>query len=428
MIRDLLRFRGKLVRVGTPALVSRGSMALWGIFTILIVRALPPEAYAAYAVARSLQLFGMLLGGGFVMQAVTKFIAEADTDREKRYTNAAIVLTFGVAVPFAAGVVAMTGPLQAFYSDLDLRGIPWAIALVILTNATANLPHSILMARHRLVRMMIADVASVVVRVGVVGYFLLTGSLSSPLQIFSAMILGALASTVLGAAFAWRHIEPALGFERRQLVQLFGFGVVTLGSGLASRIYARTDILLLGKMAAESEVSGYSACRTLTSMATTISEAAKMVMLPLLSRMWAAGRRSEIMQRIRGAILIVSLIQLPLVLAFAVFPRSVLNYLYDGKYDAAAPVLLILGLLMVLRPFGGLFSCASAAVGKPSYALYSVVTSAAANLGLNLLLIPRYGAVGAALATAASVLAGGIAVMLLVMRKLRRPLKTGSGP
>lgn len=428
MIRDLLRFRGKLVRVGTPALVSKGSLALWGIFTILIVRALPPEAYAAYAVARSLQIFGMLLGGGFIMQAVTKFIAEGNTVRERRYTNAAIVLTFGIAIPFAAVVVAMDGPLRHFYSELDLHGIPWAIALVILTNATANLPHSILMARHKLVRMMIADVASVLVRIGVVSYFLLSGNLTSPLQVFGAMIAGALASTLIGAAFAWRHIEPALGFERKQLVQLFSFGIVTLGSGLASRIYSRTDILLLGKMAAESEVSGYSACRTLTSMATTISAAAKMVMLPLISRMWASGRRTEILQRIRGAILIVLLIQLPLVLAFTMFPRSVLNYLFEGKYDAAAPVLLILGLLMVLRPFGGLFSCAAAAVGKPSYALYSVVTSAAANLGLNLLLIPRYGAVGAALATAFSVVAGGAAVMILVVGKLRSEGKTESGP
>ena len=426
MIRDILQLRGKIFRLGLPALVSRGSLVLWGLFSILIVRALPKEAYAAYAVARSIQIFGLMLGGGFVMQAVTKFTAEGDTDREKRITNASIVLAMATAATVAAAIIALGGPLQSFYSDIDLRGIPWALALLVLSSATASLPHSILMARHRMVRMMVADVSSVLVRIAVVAYFLLSGRLTSPLQVFGAMIAGGVVATVIGMAFAWRHVEPALGFERQHLAKLFGFSVVTLGSGLAANIYARTDILLLGKLAGEEETSGYSACRTLTAMADMLLNAAKMVMLPLISRMWSSGRRSEVMRRVMGSILIVSLIQLPLVVAFALFPGRLLNLLFDGKYDAASPVLMILGLLMLAKPFGSMFACLTAAIGKPSFALYGVVTSAAVNVGLNLLLIPAYGALGAAVATAFSVVMGAAVIAVLAVRRMRLEINATS--
>ncbi|MFO7950650.1 MAG: flippase [Candidatus Fermentibacteraceae bacterium] len=420
MIREMLSFRGKMVRRGAPALVSRGSLALWGLFSILIVRALPTEAYAAYAVARSVQIFAMMLGGGFVMQAIVKHVAEGDTRRERRFTNAAIVLALGIAGLIGALLLSLGSTLQSFYSDIDLRGIPWAIALLVVTSASASLPHSILQAKQKMVRMMTADVSSVLVRIAVVGYFLLTESLTSPLQVFGAMILGNLISTAVGGVFAWPHIEPSLGFDRRELGKLFGFSVVTLGAGLASSIYARTDILLLGKLAPEREVSGYSACRTLTALADTLNNAAKLVVLPVISRMWTSGRRSGVLHRVMGAVMVVSLIQLPLVVGFVFFPRRILNFLFEGKYDAAAPVLMILGILMVFKPLGSMFGCMSAAVGKPSYALYSVIVSATVNVGLNIVLIPRYGAVGAAIATAFSVILGGAAVMVLSLRKLRR--------
>ncbi len=419
IVREMLQFRSKILRMGLPALVSRGSLAVWGIFSILIVRALPTDAYAAYAVARSIQIFAMMLGGGFVMQAVTKYVAEGDTDRERRFTNAAIALALGIAAIIGVLLVSLGNTLQSFYSDIDLRGIPWAIALLVLTSASASLPHSILRAKRKMVRMMAADVSSVVIRIGIVGYFLLTHSLTSPLQVFGAMILGSLAATILGGVFAWRHIDIALGFERKQLAKIFGFSVITLGAGLAANIYARTDILLLGKLAPEREVSGYSACRTLTALSDTLNNAAKLVVLPVISRMWTSGRRAEILQRVMGAMLVVFLIQLPLAVGFVFFPRPILHFLFEGKYDAAAPVLMILGALMVFKPLGSMFGCMSAAVGKPSYALYSVIVSACVNVGLNVVLIPAYGAVGAAIATAFSVILGGAAVATLSLRKLR---------
>ncbi|MBD3370660.1 oligosaccharide flippase family protein [Candidatus Fermentibacteria bacterium] len=420
MIEGILRLRGRILRAGVPSLVSRGAVVVWGLFSILIVRALPRDAYAAYSIARSIQFFGIMLGGGFVMQAITKFVAEGVTDREKRITNAGIVLSMGIAVLVAMVILALGGTLRSFYAQIDLRGIPWVIALLVITSTASTLPHSILAARYRMVRMMVADVSSVAVRIGIVSILLLRGSLTSPLQIFGAMICGNVVATIVGGLFARRHLSFRLRFRRRHLGMLFGFSVVTLGAGLANTVHARTDILLLGRLSGELQTSGYAACRTLTALVDNLNMAAKTIMLPLISRMWSQGRKGEIVPRVMGAILIISMIQIPVVAVFAGFPSGLLRALYGGKYDAAAPVLMILGLLSLAKPFGSMFACMSVAVGKPSYTLYVITASALVNVALNLMLIPPYGAVGAAIATTVSVVLGAAVIIVLSLRYLKR--------
>ena len=73
----------------------------------------------------------------------------------------------------------------------------------------------------------------------------------------------------------------------------------------------------------------------------------------------------------------------------------------------------------LIRPFGSLFSTAGTAMNRPQFSFWSVLVSAAVNVGLNILLIPRMGGIGAAVATAAAVISGAVAVVILTLRRFR---------
>ena len=134
MIGDILRFRRKMVRVGLPALVSRGMLVFWGFFTILIIRILPEETYAAYAIGRGIQIFAEMFGGNFIMNSIVKYFSEGEGDREKRLANAGMVLSMGVAVLVAAVLVFGGGQIRSFYSGTDLTGVPLALAVLVITS------------------------------------------------------------------------------------------------------------------------------------------------------------------------------------------------------------------------------------------------------------------------------------------------------
>ncbi|MCK4671412.1 MAG: oligosaccharide flippase family protein [Candidatus Aegiribacteria sp.] len=420
MFNEILRFKKQIVELGVPALVSRGTLVLWGLVAILIVRVLPEETFAAYALARSVQLFGVLFGGGFVLQAIIKFAAEGDTEREQKLANAGIVLASGMAIITALLLIFGGGLLQSFYSDIDIAGIPEVLALFVIVSTASQLPRSLLVAKHRMKEVMIADIASFAVRTGAVGWMILTGSLNSPLQIFGAMIVGNIVALLINVWLARDLVSPALGISPGSMRIIMGFAVVSLGTGLANFVYTRTDILVLGKLALPSEVAGYGACRTLTAFVMNLSIAANMILLPLVSRMWRQGNRDGIFRRVLSGILIIELIQLPVVILYTVFSEPLLHFLYQGKYNFAWPVLIVLGSLSVIRPFGSLFSVMSLGMGKPSYSMYSVMVSAGINLLLNFLLIPKYGGFGAAIATAAAVICGAFAVIIPTIRYWNR--------
>ncbi len=420
MIREILGFREKIVKIGLPALISNAVIVLWGFFSILIIRILPEETYAAYAIARSIQIFAVMFGGSFIMNSIVKHISEGDTDREKKISNAGILLSM-ITAGFVAIVLLFSGNLiQSFYSDIDLTGIPLVLAILVVTSTASTLPRNCLVARHKTLQIMYSDIASILVRIITICVFILTHSLNSPVQIFGAIIASNITSLLVCLYFARNDMDLSLGFEKEHVFMLFRFSLILLGAGLANSIYTKTDILILGKMASNAETAGYSACQTLTSLMVNINVASKIVMLPLLSRMWQSKEnRRNVIRRVMGAIILINLLQIPVVILFAGFPRQTLHLLYSGKYDGASAILMVLGLLALVRVFGSQFSNLSVAMGKPSYPLYSLIVSAFFNIALNIILIPDYGAFGAVIATVIAVTLGSASVVFLTTRYCR---------
>ena len=403
-----------------PALVSQGSLALWGIVSILVARHLPDDAYAVYAMARSIEMFAGLLGGGFVLQALLKLGSERPSDETSKAANTAILLTLFFAVAATALLFLFRNLLDGFYGNLDLSPVIPAIALVVLTGALAHIPRNLLLTRLGTRQVMYADLVSFSVRGGIVGWLIVSGALTGAVQVLLASALANVAAFIIGLWNARGLFDPGAGIGRKQLSRVARFALYSLGTSLAGFVYTRTDILMLGKLAPPEDVAAYGASRALTSMMVLVSAAANMVLLPAISREWSLGVRKGVIGRTMKALVMVQLVQLPIVVLLVSSPRWVIDAIYKGRYTDNWRILAILGGLAVIKPIGSLFSTTGAAVSKPQYSFWSVLVSACVNVLLNILLIPGMGGTGAALATAAAVLAGSAAVVVPTVRYCRR--------
>ncbi len=390
-------------------------MAVWGIFTIFIIRSIPEDAYAVYAVARSLEMFGALLGGGFVQQAILKLTSEGDTAREKQLANAGIILTLCFALFSAVLLIAGSGMIQSFYGSIDLKGIPLLLAGVVVTGSISGLPRLLLLAKHRTKDVMISDILQFIVKCGIIGALILSGTLKSAQQIFTVTIIANITAFFISFWLARNLLFLSEGTHRKRVTEVLGFAAITLGTSMANFIYSRTDILMLGKIA-PMDVAAYGASRSLSGIILVVTAAANMVLLPLISRMWNQGQRMLVNSRIWSTILIAEVLMLPVVAIYLIFPRQVLDFVYSGKYSDGWSIILVLGALSLVRPLGSFFSAAAAAVGKPKYSLFSVIISSIINIGLNIILIPKLGGFGAALATAAAVVFGTVWIVFVTSR------------
>jgi len=412
--------RSKALSLGFPALVSQGSLALWGVISILIARQLPDDAYAAYALARSIEMFAGLLGGGFVLQALLKLGSEKQSRQTSATANTAMLVTLVFSILVSCLVLLFGGSLNSFYPDIPLQGITPLIAVVVVTGSLAHIPRNLLLTRLSTAKVMQADLVSFLIRGGIVGWLIYTGTLTGAVQVLKATALANVGAFLINSWNVRRIFEPSAGINRAALNRVLGFAVFSLGTSFAGFIYTRTDILMLGKLAPPEDVAAYSASRALTSMVIMVSAAANMVLMPAISRDWTSGLRKSVMKRSIKAIGIVQLIQLPVVVALVVFPKQIIDLIYHGRYSENWPILAILGGLSLVRPFGSIFSTASAAMNKPQYSFWCILLSAGVNVTLNIILIPTMGGIGAAWATVAAVVSGAAAIVFLSIRHWRK--------
>ncbi|MBD3295570.1 oligosaccharide flippase family protein [Candidatus Fermentibacteria bacterium] len=411
----LLNARKNLLKIGFPALISRGTMAIWGILIIFIIRSLPSDMYAVFAVGKSLSMFGVLLGGGFFQMAILKLAAEGGGIREQQLANAGILLSLCFA--FGAGILIISGGdfIASFYEQLDISGIPFLIALVVITGIFNGLPRILLLTRHRTNKVMVTDLVHFAAKGGIIVFLLVSGRLRTAHQIFTATIISNLISFILNAWYARDLFHPTVGINLQRVKKVFSFALVFMGSSIAGIIYTSTDILMLGKLDPEG-VAPYGAARSLSGLVLVVTQAAKMIVIPYISRVWSQGNRQLVKPRIWSTILLAEILILPTTLLFILFPRPLLDIVFSGKYTDHWQILLILGALSVVRPFGSIFAAASSAVGKPQYSMYSVIISAIVNVTLNIWLIPKYGAIGAAIATSTAVVMGSSWIVYTSMK------------
>ena len=418
-LKYLIESRRTLVRIGLPALISRGTITIWGILTIFIIRSLPSSAYAIYSVAKSLEMFGVLLGGGFIQQAILKLASEGNGLREKQLANSGILMAFCFSFFSAFLLITGGGVIGSFYQPLDLSGIPVLLACIVVTGTLSGLPRLLLLTVHRTKDVMISDLAQFAVKSGIVVFLIVSNTLQTAHQIFTAMIISNIVSFLISSWFARDIFSPSAGISLKRIWEVMSFAAIFMGASLANFIYTRTDILMLGKIAPDN-VAAYSASRSLSGMILMVITAANMILLPHISRLWNQGRKNEIKPKILSTILLSEMIILPVVILYVFFPKQLLDFIYSGKYTESWNVLLVLGALSLVRPFGSFFATASSAIGKPKYSFYSVIISAIVNVGLNIFLIPRYGGFGASIATAAAVILGSTWMVITSNRYMNR--------
>jgi O-antigen/teichoic acid export membrane protein len=103
----------------------------------------------------------------------------------------------------------------------------------------------------------------------------------------------------------------------------------------------------------------------------------------------------------RGILLLFALI-LPGVLLVLMFSDSIILLLSTGQYLEAAPLIILLSLASLAKPWGRVLGMALDASGKPEINLHMLAISLIINVVGNAILIPIYGVIGAAFATSIS--------------------------
>lgn len=185
------------------------------------------------------------------------------------------------------------------------------------------------------------------------------------------------------------------------------------------------DVLLVGALAGARAAGVYAAASRAAIFGTLALEAVRVTIAPQISGLLARGQRRTAQDVYQTATWWLVATSWPLYLTLALFPALALSVFGPGFAEGAA-ALTVLSLGMLVNLGTGNNTTVLLMGGRSSWALANSAAALAANVVLNVALIPRFGIAGAAFAWVVSIAVENVAASLQLHRFMGlRPLGGG---
>lgn len=207
---------------------------------------------------------------------------------------------------------------------------------------------------------------------------------------------------------------PGMGYTNRQL---FSITLPMLFSNSLFLLMNWTDTLMLSGFLPESEVGIYATALKIAALNSVILVAVNSIAMPKFAELYEKNDRLQFRRFVKQSTLLMLIVSLPVLLLIFVFPAWLLG-IFGSEFTAGKNVLIILAI-------GQFFSTVSGSVinilnmsNHQKKARNILFFSTFINIILNLVLIPVYGILGAAVATASSTVLWNILSVTIIYRNL----------
>lgn len=384
------------------------------IAQLVVVRYLTTEAYGSWTYALSAVALFQGVSSLSLRRAVSRFLPiyheEGDHDRflgTLVMVVAAIVLAGGVVVgglyafpDLVANLVSGEGELPLALLTVMILLVPLEALDGVLTDLFASFSESraIFFRRYVLTPGLRLGLVGLLVVLDQSVHFLAVGYVV-------AVLVGVLAYLTMLVPVLRR--EGLLGGFRPSTIELpfrevLSYTVPLVTSDLRSNFMTSAGPLLLGYFSGMSDVALFRVVLPLAAANQLVNQSFAILYKPTASRMFARGDAEGIAHHYWRTALWVAVLAFPIFAVTFAGGEPLTAFLYGARYEEAGPILSLLAFGYYFNACLGFNGMTLKVVGRVREVVGINVTAAAACAGLNLLLVPSLGALGAGIATAAS--------------------------
>jgi O-antigen/teichoic acid export membrane protein len=401
--------------VGTSVsnIVGRGAFLLGSfIASVMIVRLLSPALYGLYALLIVLTSYTVVISDVGLSNGLLRYAARS-REGDAGWRTLKIVLPIQVATGFLLVLASYAGKpaLEAIYRVDFGPYLLIAIGMALLTVVRNDL-QSLGVATGRGVALVAANLAFAVVWVG--GLLLLARFGATLLRIL-LLQMAALAVAVGWLSVRLRGTQPrprSLSEEQLPTREMTKYSMAFLVRGLVTLIVQKqSEVFFLGHYLSIAAVGLYDVGYSFSFFGLmSIHQAVYPVAIAALTRAAADGG-NKLQRGITAYYKLTFIHVVPIAVVGAVFGDYILTLLYGAKMAEAGLVARAFFIVNLIPFLTAGVAVGMLALGRPWAGLHLSVATAATNLGLDALLIPRFGVHGAIAAVAATGLLSTVAFL-----------------
>lgn len=328
---------------------------------------------------------------------VTREVAKARHLAGHYFTNAC-VLTSGL---IAVLLLALIPAVWAFVTDPAMRIAIALTLLSLLPSVVLGFGEGVVLACGHAEDFVTVAIGENTARaaIGTLLVFLGFGVLAIAVALLALRVL---AAVVLVFILSRRDVALAARFDRKLWGELLAQVPIVGPTPIVYQLYNRSDILLLTWFGSWRDVGLYSAGLRLVDVARTLPAAYSRALYPILSRLYGqrAEEFKEVAQRsVRQCLLMVA----PLTIVMSGLSPLLVTGFYGADAAGAATSLAILSCSLLPLAVACVLAQVLLAAGRQVIDLRVNVAASVLAVVANVLLIPRLGATGAAIAMLISI-------------------------
>lgn len=386
--------------------------ALGFAFVVVATRLVTPSEYGIFTLGLSVVLFVQGFSSLNIYRSVDYFVpkllSETDYGRAKRTIQNVFIIGI-VASTFGAIAIFLTRDQIATLFDEPRLGLVLSLFVLLIPLQTINrtLLASFNSIKKMKYRVAMRDIASPLTRI--VGASVLVMGGAGLLGLVGGYIFG-VAVTVLGGAILlirgadWiRNTAPEPISNR----DLFSYSLPLVLAGVIYSIVGQVDYFVIGYFLSADNVGQYRVAYLLSSNMLIVLSAITPVFKPMVAE--SSSNDSVLEGSYRLATRWVMMLTFPLAITLISAPDVFLTLLFTPEYSLASASVIALSVGYLFNASFGPEGMMLEGLGNTRLTLVNTVVLVSVNGFLDVLLVPRFGILGAGIATGSALTIAGLA-------------------
>lgn len=359
------------------------------VVVLMIARVIGVYNFGIFSYALSLAAFLTIFSDLGISSVLTRELCQKPEDK-KKLVSTAIFLKFLLILPIILIVI-----LSPYFSKISgLRPLVLFVILLIFSDSLREIGFSIVRSRQKMHLEAIDKIITNSVIAGLCLWFIF---FSPKISLFVlSYLLGSLIG-LLFFLFVLRKDIFIFSFKKNLLPYFLKSGIAFSFFGFLTPLMINTDHLLLGYFKNAYQVGVYAAAYRPIQLLLIISTIVSTAFFPSLSK--AVKSREKFKEIFKKGIYILVLLAFLLSILGIVFSSQIISLLYGKSYSSSILVFKLLAFCLIFS-FPSIFLANSVlALHKQKMLLKYFLFGFLGDVALDIVLIPKWGAVGCAFST-----------------------------
>ncbi|RMA93317.1 flippase [Hydrogenothermus marinus] len=389
------------------------------IFTLIITRGYGAEAMGIFALSFTVLQIASVVGRVGMDTALLRFVAEYSSqgkwDIVKDIYKKAIKLVIPISLilsilvfllsPYIAEYIFHKPYLFKYFQIVSIGILPFVL-LYIHTESIRGLKK---IKEYMFLQQAGIFILSSII-LGLITFFIYKNFLhirdisQIPLLVFIfSIIIISITAYFLWIKFIQKRQEQKIDKEKLSYAKILHVSIPMLFSSSLALIMGWTDTIMLGMFRTEEEVGIYNVALRLATVTSITLMAINTIAAPKFAEFWGKKDIEGLSKVAQQSTKIVFWTSFPILIIFLIFPKQILD-IFGEEFKAGALALIVLTIGQFVNAVAGSVGYILDMTGNQKFVQNIIFIGALLNIILNYLLIPIFGILGAAIASAISMI------------------------